>query len=69
MRSLAPAHPQYGFDVHVGYGTEAHRQALKEHGPCCLHRLSFQGVGLLQLELWERHQEEEGPGRTMVRGG
>jgi len=61
MRSLARAHPQYGFEIHVGYGTEAHRQALKEFGPCYLHRLSFQGVGLLQLELWERHKEEWEP--------
>jgi ribonuclease HII len=59
MRSLAPAHPRYGFEIHVGYGTEAHRQALREYGPCCLHRLSFRGVGLLQLELWESHKEEE----------
>lgn len=62
MRSLAPSYPEYGFEIHVGYGTEAHRQALKEHGPCCLHRLSFQGVGSLQLELWERHGETSEPG-------
>jgi ribonuclease HII len=61
MRSLAPAHPQYGFEIHVGYATDAHRQALKVHGPCGLHRLSFQGVGALQLELWERQVEEAAP--------
>ena len=52
MRALAPAHPEYGFEEHVGYGTGRHRDALREHGPCPLHRLSFRGVGTSQLELW-----------------
>ena len=33
--------PQYGFAKHKGYGTAAHIAALKEHGPCLLHRKSF----------------------------
>lgn len=53
MRALAPMHADYGFDEHVGYATSRHREALREHGPCILHRLSFQGVGTSQLELWE----------------
>jgi ribonuclease HII len=53
MRALAPLHPEYGFDVHVGYGTPQHREALRRVGPCTLHRLSFQGVGTPQLELWD----------------
>ena len=36
--------PQYGFAKHVGYGTKAHFEALREHGPCELHRVSFKGV-------------------------
>jgi ribonuclease HII len=36
--------PQYGFDQHKGYGTAAHRRALKTHGPCPIHRRSFNGV-------------------------
>lgn len=31
----------YGFDVHKGYGTKAHYDAVFEHGPCDLHRRSF----------------------------
>lgn len=31
----------YGFDRHKGYGTPAHLKALKEHGPCPIHRRSF----------------------------
>ncbi|MFH0914898.1 MAG: ribonuclease HII, partial [bacterium] len=53
MRALAPLHPEYGFEEHVGYATGRHREALRQHGPCPLHRLSFQGVGTSQLELWE----------------
>ena len=37
-------YPQYGFDRHKGYGTQAHLEALKIHGPCPLHRLSFRRV-------------------------
>lgn len=31
----------YGFEAHVGYGTEMHRSALVELGPCDIHRMSF----------------------------
>ena len=34
-------YPQYGFAKHKGYGTAFHIQALKENGPCMLHRRSF----------------------------
>ena len=34
-------HPEYGFDRHKGYGTEAHRTAIREHGASPLHRKSF----------------------------
>jgi ribonuclease HII len=53
MRSLHPLHPEYGFAEHVGYATEQHREALRVNGPCRLHRMSFQGVGATQLELWK----------------
>ena len=34
-------YPKYGFDRHMGYGTELHLTAIKKHGPCQIHRLSF----------------------------
>ena len=34
-------YPQYGFAMHKGYGTAKHIQAIKEYGPCPLHRKSF----------------------------
>lgn len=36
--------PQYGFDKHKGYGTARHLSALKEFGPCPVHRFSFEPV-------------------------
>jgi ribonuclease HII len=41
VRRLAERYPGYGLDRHAGYGTHQHRQALIEHGPTPLHRLSF----------------------------
>lgn len=37
-------YPLYGFAIHKGYGTSLHLNALKEHGPCALHRSSFAPV-------------------------
>lgn len=37
-------YPQYGFSGHKGYGAAIHLAALKEHGPCPLHRRTFRGV-------------------------
>lgn len=37
-------YPAYGFARHKGYGSAAHLAALKQFGPCPIHRLSFNGV-------------------------
>lgn len=44
MRDYDAIYPQYGFAGHVGYGTKVHLDALKNCGPCPLHRRSFRGV-------------------------
>ena len=41
MVNLAETYPQYGFDIHKGYGTKAHYAALTEYGASPVHRLSF----------------------------
>ena len=41
MLQMAEEYPQYGFEIHKGYGTKAHYQALREYGPCSIHRMSF----------------------------
>ncbi|MGC6425905.1 MAG: ribonuclease HII [Akkermansiaceae bacterium] len=51
MREAAEKYPQYGFERHKGYGTKAHLGALREHGPCPLHRKSFAPVAQLSLPL------------------
>ena len=41
MVELAETYPEYGFDIHKGYGTKAHYAALTEHGPSPIHRMTF----------------------------
>ena len=41
MKELAAQYPQYGFEKHKGYGTVQHYAALREYGPCPIHRKSF----------------------------
>lgn len=41
MVQLAKKFPQYGLDVHKGYGTKAHRDSLKKHGLSSIHRYTF----------------------------
>ena len=41
MEAMAVDYPQYGFEIHKGYGTKAHYAALTEHGPSPIHRMSF----------------------------
>lgn len=41
MIQLAQEYPEYGFEIHKGYGTKAHYAALAEHGPSAIHRRSF----------------------------
>jgi ribonuclease HII len=44
MRQQAEIYPEYGFDLHFGYSTPLHADALRRHGPCPLHRRSFSPV-------------------------
>lgn len=36
--------PAYGFAGHKGYGSTGHYEAIRHHGPCRLHRMTFKGV-------------------------
>ena len=56
MDDLDRRYPCYGFARHRGYGTAAHLQALRIHGPCPEHRRSFAPVAQLSLPL--RDMEE-----------
>lgn len=41
MQKYDEIYPEYGFSGHKGYGTAKHVQAIKEYGPCSLHRKTF----------------------------
>ena len=41
MEKFDKIYPEYGFEKHKGYGTAYHIKALKEYGPCDIHRKSF----------------------------
>lgn len=41
MLEYAKEYPQYSFEKHKGYGTKVHTEAIKEFGPCPIHRMSF----------------------------
>jgi len=44
MQDLDRVYPQYGFARHKGYGSSEHIQALFEHGPSPVHRITFRPV-------------------------
>ncbi len=41
MEEMAKQYPEYGFEIHKGYGTKAHYEALRTYGHCPLHRVTF----------------------------
>ena len=41
MEAYALRYPGYGFEIHKGYPTRAHREAISRLGPCEIHRRSF----------------------------
>ena len=45
MVQFAKEYPEYFFDIHKGYGTKKHYEALALHGPCAIHRRTFLHLG------------------------
>jgi len=54
MAEAAVAHPGYGFEKHVGYGTAAHLAALRALGACPIHRRTFKPVARVLGTLIEK---------------
>jgi ribonuclease HII len=50
MKAAAKMYPHYGWETNMGYPTATHRKGIRLHGPCDLHRLTFQLLPS-QLEL------------------
>src|SRR5512133_1572326 len=44
MIEMSKTYTGYGFECHKGYGTNQHQRALVDHGPCPLHRSSFNPI-------------------------
>ncbi len=44
MIEMDSSYPEYGFAGHKGYGSAAHMEAIRRHGPSPIHRLTFGGV-------------------------
>ena len=49
MHELDALYPHYGFAENMGYGTARHLEAIRQHGPCPVHRRSFAPVRQLRL--------------------
>jgi ribonuclease HII len=49
MVALAKTYPGFGFELHAGYGTKQHQQALRRFGPVAVHRKSFRPIRELLL--------------------
>lgn len=50
MEELGKKYPEYGFEVHKGYGTAKHMEALKKYGPIKgIHRYSYKPVAKVAL--------------------
>ncbi len=44
ITEMAKKYPEYGFEKHKGYGTKEHLVAIRQYGPCPIHRKTFKGV-------------------------
>lgn len=51
MIEFSSKYPEYGFELHKGYGTKAHYIAIKKNGFCNIHRRSFCKKILMNTEL------------------
>lgn len=50
MKDFSKEYPKYNFDEHKGYATRKHLRRLKKHGPCDIHRKSFEPIRELLIE-------------------
>jgi hypothetical protein len=57
MYDLDKQYPLYGFAQHKGYGVPAHMAAIHKHGPCKVHRRSFEPVK--SITGWSREKAKE----------
>ncbi|AKL98572.1 ribonuclease HII [Endomicrobium proavitum] len=58
MLEYAKQYPQYFFEKHKGYGTKTHIEAIKKHGACSIHRLTFAPIAQ-ENKGWEGARSKE----------
>ncbi len=51
METMDAAYPGYGFAAHKGYGAPHHARALRDLGPCAIHRMTWAPVRLAMMGL------------------
>jgi ribonuclease HII len=61
MSKYDQLYPQYNFVKNQGYGTKQHLQALKTHGPCPIHRLSFAPLAKIAYKYHDSQLNETTP--------
>jgi ribonuclease HII len=70
MRELHARYPVYDFETHKGYITDAHTEALEQHGPCEIHRRCFVNVrragGYGEAEPYRRRGAGDNDRRTVL---
>jgi ribonuclease HII len=66
MREFCARFPQYCFSQHKGYATELHLIKLHEHGPCPIHRRSFEPVAQPLLAFAQLRSRQGRDGRASV---
>ena len=47
MHQYHKQYPQYEWNMNKGYGTPRHKKLIELHGPCDLHRRSFNPVNIV----------------------
>lgn len=47
MKEYHEKYPEYRFDLHMGYGTKKHIEAIETYGPCEIHRMTFGPVKMM----------------------
>jgi len=62
MTAFDETYPGYGFAAHKGYGVPAHARALRNLGPCAIHRASWRPVRLAAVTIRESPLMIEGQG-------
>jgi ribonuclease HII len=66
MTELDAQYPGYGFASHKGYATPEHQRAIRELGPCAIHRRSFDYIRELRGEYCELYYDLKNRGYACV---